>query len=240
MTFVTYWFFTLMQPDHGMAVPQLGLYSALFSVFSLLMVLIDIAIAAMVAAVILGVLKAPSPAGWLTIKVSIRSYTWRLIILSILLAIIACLVTIPFSFIIAFYGFSATEHGPGIVAHNYFIDFMIMLMAILYLLFVKYALADPLIVIEGMGPLAALKRSWQMTRGRFGYVLGCYVFLGTAEYFIGALLRNYESPHRFTWVKAIELLITSVLTCYWILLAWCMYWRIKQADAPPKFETTPT
>ena len=213
-------------------VEELGFYSALFDAFALLMALIGILTAAGVAAVILGVLKTTPPATWATVSMSIRYYTWPLIILSVLLGIIAFLITLPFSFVVAFYGFGSLGHGSKVVEQSYFIKLLAVLMAILYLIFVKYALADPLIVIEEMEPLTALKRSWQMTRGRFWYVLGCYVLVGTTEYFMLLPFQIYESPHSFNCAKAIDLLISGAFTCYWVLLAWCMYWRIRDAENP--------
>jgi hypothetical protein len=210
---------------------QTAINAAMMGLFTLLFVLINIVITAMTTASLLGVLKSHPPASaiWPTVKTSIRSYTWPFVILSILLSIIACVITIPFTIVIALFGFESIAHGPpGVVGHSYFIEFIVVLMAILYLIFVKYALADPLIVIENMPPLAALKRSWQMTRGFFWYVLGSYVFLGTAEYCVGSIFQDFEPSKSVNWVKLVHFLFDSIVQCYWLLLAWCMYRQIKR------------
>ena len=69
----------------------------LIGLCSLVLLVINIGLNNMTTASLLGVLKVnPSPVElWPTIKTSIRSYTWPLIIASILLAILACVITIP-------------------------------------------------------------------------------------------------------------------------------------------------
>lgn len=198
-----------------------------------------------VAAILLGVLKPGTEMQTLsaTILRSLRRYVWPLIILIILLSIIAVVITVPFSFLIAAYGFTfGFENGKAHPeVHSYFIGFMLALMAIVYLVFVKYALAYPLVVIEEMNPLRALARSWKMTQGFFGYVFGSYVFVGSAEYFIGHLIENYASFDQMTVARVIDTLVMSFIQCYWVFLAWCMYWRIRDAEnaAMPVSESPP-
>ncbi len=80
--------------------------------------------------------------------------------LFLLLGGIGVLVAIPFVFVMRLLG------HVGVV---------VIFMQISFLLFAKYALADPLIVYEKMGARAALRRSWEMTRGNYGYVGACYL-----------------------------------------------------------------
>jgi hypothetical protein len=177
---------------------------------------------------LLGVLKTAPDDGpvWPTVRASLRRYIWPLLILALLLSIIACLIVVPFSFLIAFFGIRMTNA-------TYLFGFLGFLFAVLYLVFAKYALADPLVVVENMNPLAALGKSWRMTRGRFGYVIGSYVFVGTAEYFLTASFQHFEVMGTFGWSDAVDQVIGSLFACYWILLAWVMYVRIRESETTP-------
>ena len=204
------------------------MYSIGMGVFSLVMACVQTVVASLAAAAILGVLKSNTPgvSTWTALNESVRRCTWRLIIISMLLALISIAIILPFELVLlAFADFRTHQF-------SYVLDFITVLVAIIYLVFIKYALAYPLVVVEGLGPLAALGRSWQMTRGRFWYVLGCYVFVGTAEYFL-TQLPQFEPANCFTWLNAVENLISGLFACYWIVLAWVMYTRIIEADAEP-------
>jgi hypothetical protein len=225
-------------------------YLFISSIFSFLKIVVEIMIEAVVTASILGVLTiSPSAAGvWDAIKGSTRRFAWRLAILMILLCLIAVVVvTIPLTLIIAIITVAAPHGSATHPEGNYFVEFTVALMAILYLIFVKYALANPLVVVEDMNPLPALRRSWQMTRGHFGYVLGCYVIVGTAEYFISYFFDLSGATNSFTWAEATNHLFVSIMNCYWILLAWCMFWRIRDAEnaaaaptlSPPEWPSGP-
>jgi hypothetical protein len=207
-----------------------GGYVVAVAAVSFATIVVQIVVEAAATASILGLLKSPASgtAAWATIGASVRRYTWPLIILAILLSIIACLVMIPASLLAVF--LAGNGHPPG--ASSYMLGLFSMFGAILFLVFAKYALADPLVVVENLNPLRALARSWRMTRGHFWYVLGCYIFVGTAEYFLNQLAAHFELPQQFTWIDAIDCFTSSLFTCYWILLAWVMYLRIQAADSP--------
>ena len=211
----------------GATAPPSPGYLQLLSLFIFVVIIVEMVVAVAMQAAILGILKTPatSERAWPVIRDSVRRYIWPLFILSLLLAIIAFLITVPFGFILGRVAFGATESS------SYLVGFLSMLIAILYLVFAKYALADPLVVVENLNPLAALGRSWRMTRGRFGYVVGCYIFVGTGEYFLSQLAQYFEISSAVTWVNSVDAFINSVIACYWIFLAWVMYMRIKAAEA---------
>ncbi|MCE0496860.1 MAG: glycerophosphoryl diester phosphodiesterase membrane domain-containing protein [Methylacidiphilales bacterium] len=146
-----------------------------------------------------------------------RTYTWTLFRLTLLLGLIACLVAIPFIFI-------NTTIKPSNTSRVFFIAF--------FLLLLKYALADPLVVVENMGARQALKRSWEMTKGHFVYVLGCYLFLWGGTWLIDWPLGKLDVD-RLTGVDFIFQLIRSLIDTLWVVMSWCMYLRIKAADQPP-------
>jgi hypothetical protein len=202
------------------------MYSTWLAIFSLIISVVQMVVSALVTAAILGVLKPNSPeiSTWTALSQSVRRCTWRLIIVSLLLASLTVAIIVPLELVLFAFGHFSTA------LFSYVLDFISVLLAIIYLVFIKYALAYPLVVVEGLGPLAALGRSWQMTRGRFWYVLGCYVFVGTAEHFLTHLSHSFGQHTHFTWLNAVDNLIGGLFTCYWIVLAWVMYKRIVDAD----------
>ncbi len=205
----------------------LSTHSSVFFLVSFPMDVVLLIISAMQSAVILGILKSPeNETGiWPVALSSIRNYTWPLIRLALLLMLAVWVFVIPISMVVAFSG--KTLISP----HNYVFHVLFVFLAILYLAFIKFALAEPLIVVENMRAIDSLKKSWEMTKGRFGYVFGCYVFLGTAEYFAQQLLDHFASSASFGVVNLINHIINGLVGCLWVLMAWCMYWRIKGHEA---------
>jgi hypothetical protein len=207
---------------------------AVMLVAQLFLLVVQFVISAMTTAAVLGVLKSPQNDSefWSIIKLNIKAYTGTLIRLSLLLALFASAVTMPFGFAIAAFDLSKpTSFGLLIKLFAFFI-------AILYLVFVKFALANPLVVVEGKNAIDAIIDSWEMTKGRFGYVLGCYVFLGTADYFAISLF-GYVGPGGFGFIEIAGNIVAGIFGCLWDLMAWCMYQQIKacyaSSETPPPY-----
>ena len=121
----------------------------LAALISLLVFGAGIVVGAMKSAAILGVLKSRSAEAslWPSIGTSVRTYTWTLIRLEILLTVIAWIVTFPFGLLAGFFGAQAIHHrNGGSFGTVHFPVLPLLFIAVLYLVFVKYALADPLIV----------------------------------------------------------------------------------------------
>ena len=194
-------------------------------VFSLVSFAVQLIVPALISGAILSVLKTALNEGSTVaaVRAGIRRYMWPLIILNLLISLIAVAVMIPFSLLISIVGIA----GKSVSNVSYILGFFGVAAAILYLLFAKYALADPLVVVENMNPLAALGKSWRMTQGRLGYVIGCYVFVGTAEYLFTIACQHFSTARVFDWANAIEQFLGGFFSCYWIFLAWCMYLRIR-------------
>lgn len=75
-------------------------------------------------------------------------------------------------------GFQRTwEEGIAVFVSMIFLFiFAVIILSIgLMLLLVRFIFAVPIIVLEGLGPVAALQRSWTLIRGRYWPVLGTYV-----------------------------------------------------------------
>ena len=217
-------------PDHPKPEDLSKVGSAVaFGFLSFVASIFQLVIGVAIQAAILGTLKtaATGSGQWPAIKSSLRRYTWPLVILAFLLGIIAIVITVPFTFLILAIS-SPSNHNE---ATPYIAAFLSMLVAVLYFVFAKYALADPLVVVEDLNPLAALRRSWQMTRGRFGYVVGCYIFVGTGEYLLIMLFQYLESPSAISWLNGVDAILNSALGSYWTFLAWVMYIRIKSTGA---------
>ena len=175
-------------------------------------------------AAILGVLAEPAPelAGT-AMRAAIRTRTWTLFRVGILLT----LMVIPVGLIVGFFGVALNHLGTSVVTTTISIVF-----GLVFLLFMKYALADPLVVVKGMGARDSLKSSWRMTRGHFGYVLGCYLLLGVAIVVIQTFLPFLPYDTAYDIIAAILINIASAVAgSVWTVLAWVMYVRIVLADA---------
>jgi hypothetical protein len=188
--------------------------------------IITLILQAVCRAAVLGVLSAPAPELALTsMRTAIRTRTWTLVRVSILLALIA----IPIELLsVCFAAMFAGFKLPGIFA------FISIMLGVLFLIFLKYALADPLVVTKGTNATESLKASWQMTCGHFGYVMLCYLLLGGVLAVIQHLtpkLTSYVTAELI--LAAIYTLASAVLSTTWIVLAWVMYKRIIEADALP-------
>jgi hypothetical protein len=153
---------------------------------------------------------------------SVRAYTWTLFRVSLLLVCVAIVCALPFGLIMRVFGVST---------------FTIWLLTVFYLVFAKYALADPLVVLENMTARAALQRSWKMTKGHFGYVAGCYILLGGLQWLLHTLLSSpLDDASKQTFTYFMVRLYLDCADSLWIILAWVMYQRIKEADSqPPPF-----
>lgn len=151
---------------------------------------------------------------------SIKKYTWTLFRLLLLIGIYSCGIVGIFALILKMLGLGR----------------MGILIAIgFYLVFIKYALADPLVVVENLMARPALQRSWEMTKGHFWYVAGCYLVIGFGDW---SLRRFVEAPVHvsylgFDWLAHVGFSLTDSV---WIVLSWCMYLRIKATDTPQTME----
>ena len=169
-------------------------------------------------AAILGLLTADRLENkvWKAVRSCVKIYTWTLFRLNILIGLIAILVAIPFGLVMRVTGSSAN---------------ITLFVTGLYLVLVKYALADPLVVVENLNARDALYRSWEMTKGHFWYVAGCYLFLGFGEWLIHKLMGPSLNGTDRGSVWILVQLGLRTIDSLWIFLSWCMYQRIKEADA---------
>jgi len=172
---------------------------------------------AVTVAAILGLLRKDSleKTAWAAAGSSITNYTWTLFRLLILIG----LIFIPFALLIGL--------AVSILGANKFI----LIFAIgFYLVLIKYALADPLVVVENLGAWDALKRSWEMTKGHFRYVMGCYLFLGLGAWLIIWLI-SLPFPDADNEMSLPVEFASHLIDSLWIVLSWSMYVRIKEAEA---------
>lgn len=204
-------------------VHEAAIQSLLAAIVTLILSILLFIVASMKTAAILGVLKDPQSDIWAAIKGSIQEYTWTLIKVQILLSLLAWIVVIPVSIIIALGGQTVTS------SNNYFLQIIFVFFAIIYLVFIKFALVQPLVVVEGRRARESLKISWQMTRGRFGYVFGCYVILGAVEYFLERWFGGFDLVS-LGWI-ILSSIVNALFGCLWILLGWTMYHQIKSVEA---------
>ncbi len=183
-------------------------------------------------AVLLAMIINPGPLRWQEIRASINRFGARLVSVHLLIGVIAGVVIAPVIVIVA--SFRIFE-APAIVTA------LSIAMAILWVIFLKYSLADPLVVNENYYAMDALRRSWQMTRSHVTYVAGNYIVIGSAFALVGFAYQHCV-PEDWSGLLIANLYSMALNACamIWIPLAWCMYQRIKEADAIRETQFTPT
>jgi heme/copper-type cytochrome/quinol oxidase subunit 4 len=163
------------------------------------------------------------------VRNSIKKYTWTILRLMFLIG----LTFIPFALVIYI-----VVNLLG--AHKYVIIFGMGF----YLVLIKYALAYPLVVTENLKAGDALWQSWEMTKGHFRYVLGCYLFLGLGLWLIRWTITSPVNDPGFglSWAWMLVQFCLMLIELLWIVLSWCMYLRIKEMGTQPLsvFQETPT
>ncbi len=181
----------------------------------LVRIVISLSVFALQDAVILGLLSRP-PGRMDTrtiILKTIENYFWTLFRLECLIGMLAMAVSML--------GLQIVERLFG------HIKFFFFILPFINLIFMKYALAAPLVVVESLGAWIALWQSWKMTKGHFGFVAGCYIIIAGANWLV--------------WHVGIkpELLVdvcNYAFDPFWIIVSWCMYKRIKALEN--ELETT--
>ncbi len=120
--------------------------------------------------------------------------------------------------------------------------FIMMDIPITFCVLFKYALAGPIIVMENMGPWSAMRKSWQMTRGRFWYVGGNFLFLGSAMWLMRYLLHTYVHYDDRVMTGIFIILNQGCATFgqAMIILCWCLYQRIEALEPEAKITEIPT
>jgi hypothetical protein len=177
------------------------------------------------AAAILGLLRRESlqKTALEVVSSSIQKYTWTLLRLMILIGLTFIPVGLLISIVVHIFG-----------ANKYVVVFALGF----YLVLIKYALAYPLVVIENLKAGDALWQSWEMTKGHFWYVLGCYLFLGLGQWLIHwtitSPVNGADSGLGWAWLP-VQFGI-KLFESIWIILSWCMYQRIKETDAASSSE----
>ena len=181
--------------------------------------LVGLVFSAMSVTAILGFLSGLSVGrqGLASASESIKANTWTLFRLFILLGLIA----VPFMLVFALMG---PLLGFGSV--------LIVIMVSLELVFLKYALAYPLVVVEKLRARSALRRSWGMTKGYFWYVAGCYIFLGAGEWVVDwamslPLGNTNSSPG---WIGIVVGFASNLIDTLWTVQSWVMYLRLKEVE----------
>jgi hypothetical protein len=221
--FITEWFVKLMPSPKNMGHSNLA-WSLSLSIGSCVAFMIAMIISdAFSSAGILGVLKAQSSglSPWSSIKDCVRKYIWTLLRVVTILTLIGGIFVVVSQFIFINFIYLFSPKGFSFVA---------ALSGVLFLIFLKYALADPLVVLEERGAWDALARSWRMTQGHFWYVLGCYLFLWLGFWLVDWPFHKLD--HRIHAISFPIQLFGAWLESLWIVLAWVMYFRIKAADQP--------
>lgn len=174
----------------------------------------------------------PGPLRWPEIRNSINRFGARLVGVHLLIGIIGGLAVAAVSCCVAYF---RIFEAPKVVT------LLAIALAIMWLIFLKYALADPLVVNENFFAMDALRRSWQMTRSHVTYVAANYIVVGIV-FALAEYAYQYCLPQNWSafLIAGIYSLAVNAFALVWITLAWCMYQRIKEADALPEPQSPPT
>jgi hypothetical protein len=167
----------------------------------------------------------PLPAGWVEMVRGVQRFFVQLLGVQVLILFLGLLLLVP---ILGGYFLLAQLFGVGLSA------LWLVGGDLLFLIFLKYALADPLVVVENLKADTALAVSWRMTRNRFGFVFGCYLLVGILEAIVaGGAERLF---HEFG-IAALGVVIGEIARTYWYALPWVMYLRIKAGEEQPTIES---
>lgn len=171
-----------------------------------------------VAVAILGLLRKESlgKAGWAAAWSTVKTYTWPLLRLFTLIALIFIL------FALAIVLFGITLGADKIFVLMTFSFFAVLIC-------ISVALAAPLVVMENLTAIAALKRSWKMSKSHFWYLTGCLFFLTLGEtlLYLGITWPLEGVP----WSAVPTGFVTELISTMWLVLTWSMCLRIKKAEA---------
>ncbi len=184
------------------------------------MIAFHLFLSAVRAAAILGLLKGQrtQEPGWISLYEGVKNNTWTLMQMMVLIALLAVPLILLFFLLNLMLSDSFGIAGGGIA---------VLIGVTLYLALLKYALADPLIVLEDRDAWDALEQSWVMTRGFLWYVIGCYLVLGLLQLGvtlgIGSFSATFKGPG--TWLLE---LTPSIFAPLWIVMGWCMYFDIRK------------
>ncbi len=189
---------------------------------ALALLILDLLVIGIKPAAILCALAYPEKP-WRSALQSVRTNTWTLVRVCILIAFVAALFILPVVAITQLFvalGFTPYRgKNPTL-----------LLGTIVYLVLVKYALADPIVVIEKVNARAALEKSWKMTKSRFWYVLGCILALSAIDFISRGVFSQFGDLEVKDYVGVGYCSASAVIECFSILVAWCMYWRIRDAE----------
>jgi hypothetical protein len=141
-------------------------------------------------AALTGMLTGAIGHGLLGHKISIAE-AWRLarvfavLGVTVLVALILVLIWVPFVGIVI--GLAAANAGQGLVAFG--ILGGLAMLAVTIFLWIRLSLALPAVVLEGIGPIDALRRSWQLVKSSWWRVFGITLLAGIVVAIIGFILQ---------------------------------------------------
>jgi membrane-anchored glycerophosphoryl diester phosphodiesterase (GDPDase) len=219
-------FFKQDHPDHSPSptIPLLR-FTAFLIGFFLILLFQGIRVAA-----ILALLK-PRPleqTPWKAIQETVKKFAWTLSGVFFNLGLIGAGVILAIAYLLSICFPHRTADSS---------KFVYLFVIGIYLFFIKYALAYPLVVVEYQAPGSALRKSWRMTKGHFWYVGGCYLFLWATLRLVQWLVPIPAAGSPFIAEAPLLNLGWQLLDTMWIILSWCMYLRITETDRQ-SFENT--
>jgi hypothetical protein len=119
------------------------------------------------------------------------------------------------------------------VGHTW-VGILIAVVAVLFLA-TRWSLATPIVVLAGLGPIAALRRSFALVRGHTGRALWILVLTGILAGLTGAIvkaiLHAVLSGFLSTWLAGS---VSNALTAPLLALCWAlMYFHLRSPEDAP-------
>jgi hypothetical protein len=173
-------------PTNDQAARALGHFFASFAPYAA----VQLTLVFLFQAVLTGMLTGAIGHGLLGHKITIAE-AWRLarvfavLGVTVLVALILVGIWVPFWAIII--GLAAANAGPTVVAFAILGGLATLVVTVW--IWVRLSLALPAVVLEGIGPVDALRRSWQLVKGSWWRVFGITLLAGIVVAIIGFILQ---------------------------------------------------
>jgi len=173
-------------PTGDQAIRALGQFLASFAPYALLQVVLVF----LFQAVLTGMLTGALGHGLLGHKITITE-AWRLarvpsvLGVTLLVSLILIGIFVPITVIVI--GLAAAHAGGAAIGFGIIGGIATFVVAVWIL--IRLTLAVPAVVLEGTGPVEALRRSWQLVQGSWWRVFGITLLAGIVVAFIGFILQ---------------------------------------------------
>ena len=138
--------------------------------------------------------------------------------------VLALVVGLPTGLLLALYlgGDSSTSFAGAFLAIMLLVVLMLLYFVLAMFVLVRFLFATQAIVLEGKGPVEALRRSWELSRGSFFRILGVVLVMMVIVAVVAALPAQIvlavlsaifaRNPEAQIWITTLQMAITQIFT----------------------------